>query len=389
MTTATPSDGTVLDSSAGPVVTRRRARGSVTVAEIAAAAGVSVSTVSKVLNGNAGVSQASRQRVQAVLLRRQFQRRAFVRSGTPPVIDVVFTEIGSPWAAEIARGAVRAAAEAGLAVAVTSRPESSGRQSWLDRIMARGTHGVVLVQARLAEHAKSELRSRGLAFAVIDPRGEPDPSVLTIGATNWSGGLAATRHLIELKHRRIGVISGPPDLLCSRARLDGYRSAIEAAGLKLDAQIMRWSDLAVEGGFREAMAMLDLPKPPSAIFAASDLQALGVLEAARLRQVRVPAQLSLVGFDDLPLSRWSSPPLTTVRQPLARMASTAVHMVLAQAGGEGSDYTSVELSTTLVTRKTTAPYRRSTVGEANGQREGKSPGISASAVAVDAQAAPE
>ncbi len=140
-----------------------------------------------------------------------------------------------------------------------------------------------------------------MPFAVVDPRGEPDPSVTTVGATNWSGGFTATRHLIELGHRRIGVISGPSDLLCSRARMDGYRSAMEAAGLPLDPELMQWGDFHVDGGFNEAMAMLARPEPPTAIFAGSDIQALGVLEAARVQHVRVPNQLSLIGFDDLPL----------------------------------------------------------------------------------------
>ena len=122
------------------------------------------------------------------------------------------------------------------------------------------------------------------------------------------------------------MISGPADLLCSRARMDGYRSAMEAADLPLDPDLMQWGDFHVDGGFKEAMAMLSLAHRPTAIFAGSDLQALGVLEAARILQVTVPSQLSLVGFDDLPLSRWTSPPLTTVRQPLAEMAATAVRL---------------------------------------------------------------
>ena len=137
--------------------------------------------------------------------------------------------------------------------------------------------------------------------------------------------------------------------------MDGYRSAMEAAGLSLDADLMQWGDFHVDGGFKVAMAMLSLPEPPTAILAGSDLQALGVLEAARTQHVEVPTQLSLVGFDDLPLSRWTSPPLTTIRQPLAEMAGTAVRLVLAQGRGEDLDSRSVELATSLITRETTAP----------------------------------
>jgi DNA-binding LacI/PurR family transcriptional regulator len=327
----------------------------VTIAHIAAAAGVSPSTVSKVLNGNAEVSAATRQRVQVLLAERGYERRSSAQAGAPPLVDLVFQELESPWAMEIIKGAVAAAAEVGLNVALTSLSEHDSARSWLDHLCARGTRGVILLLASLDKRHKAELRSRGLPFAIVDPRGEPDPTVTTVGATNWAGGFSATRHLIELGHQRIGMISGPTDLLCSRARMDGYRSAMESAGLSIDPDLMAWGDFHVDGGFKAAMAMLSLPNRPSAIFTGSDLQALGVLEAARLQRVRVPSDLSLVGFDDLPLSTWTSPPLTTVRQPLADMASTAVRLVLGLGRSEGIQGQSVELATSLVVRETSAP----------------------------------
>jgi LacI family transcriptional regulator len=336
-------------------VHRPSGRPRVTIAQVAKAAGVSSPTVSKVLNGSADVSESTRRRVQALLVEHNYQRRAVVQAGAPPVVDLVFQELESPWAMEIVRGAVHAAAEAGLTVSLTSLSEDGPGPAWLDHICARGTRGVILLLARLSQRDKAGLRSRGLPFAVVDPRGEPDPSVASVGATNWAGGFAATRHLVELGHRRIGMISGPADLLCSRARMDGYRSAMESAGLALDPELMQWSDFHVDGGFKQAMSMLNLAVRPSAIFAGSDLQALGVLEAARVQHVRVPAELSLVGFDDLPLSTWTSPPLTTVRQPLAEMAATAVRLVLAQGREADNEHRSVELATSLVVRETTAP----------------------------------
>jgi LacI family transcriptional regulator len=330
--------------------------GRVTIAQIATAAGCSPSTVSKVLNGNTDVAPATRQRVQALLAENSYQRRGSSPASAPPLVDLVFQELESPWAMEIIKGAVAAAAGAGLNVALTSLSEHDGARSWLDHISARGTRGVILLLARLDKRHKAELRARGFPFAVVDPRGEPDPSVTTVGATNWAGGYSATRHLIELGHRRIGMISGPVDLLCSRARMDGYRSALESAGIPLDPDLTAWGDFHVDGGFKAAMAMLSLQagRRPTAIFAGSDLQALGVLEAARLQHVRVPPDLSLVGFDDLPLSTWTSPPLSTVRQPLAEMASTAVHLVLSHARG-APEGRSIELATSLVVRETTAP----------------------------------
>ena len=346
-----PSRSAVPASLPAPKPARGRAE-RVTIAQIATAAGCSPSTVSKVLNGNADVSAATRHRVQSLLAEHSYEKRGSTTAGAPPLVDLVFQELESPWAMEIIKGAVAAAGEAGLNVALTSLSEHDGARSWLDHISARGTRGVILLLAKLDKRQKAELRARGLPFAVVDPRGEPDPSVVTVGATNWAGGFTATRHLVELGHKRIGMISGPLDLLCSRARMDGYRSALESAGLRLEADLTSWGDFHVDGGFKAGMAMLSSPRRPTAIFAGSDLQALGVLEAARLQHVRVPSELSLVGFDDLPLSTWTSPPLTTVRQPLAEMASTAVRLLLSP--GELDQDRSVELATSLVVRETTA-----------------------------------
>jgi DNA-binding LacI/PurR family transcriptional regulator len=177
--------------------------------------------------------------------------------------------------------------------------------------------------------------------------------VPSIGAANWAGGMAATEHLIGLGHRRIGTITGRPAVLCSQARLDGYRAALARAGIAADPALVAVGDFHYESALTAALAMLDLPDPPTAIFAASDLQAMGVYEAARQRELRVPADLSVVGFDDVPMARWLPPPLTTMRQPLAEMAALAVRTV---REGDSADFNHrVELSTNLVVRSSTAP----------------------------------
>jgi LacI family transcriptional regulator len=195
----------------------------------------------------------------------------------------------------------------------------------------------------------ARLNARSIPFVVVDPAGEPTPGVPSVGATNWNGGLTATRHLLELGHTRIGMIGGPPGMLCSRARVDGYRAALETAGLTVDPELIRWGTFHVEAGYDHGRALLQLLEPPTAIFAGSDLQAFGVYEAARVLGVEIPRQLSVIGFDDLPMARWVGPPLTTVRQPLTEMAATAARLVL----GQGEDRR-VELATTLVLRQSTA-----------------------------------
>ncbi|MEV4109060.1 substrate-binding domain-containing protein [Nonomuraea sp. NPDC049695] len=176
-----------------------------------------------------------------------------------------------------------------------------------------------------------------------------------VGATNWSGGRSATRHLIQLGHRRIAMISGPDDVLCCRARLDGYRSAMESAGLPVRADLVVRTDLTPEDGHAAALDLLNRPEPPTAIFTGNDLQALGVYQAARALGLRIPTDLSVVGFDDLPLAALVDPPLTTVHQPIAEMAVAATELAIALGRGERTSQAGLELATTLSVRQSTAP----------------------------------
>ena len=323
--------------------------GRVRIADIASAAGVSVPTVSKVVNGRADVAPGTRARVERLLDEHGYRRRSGSRTGSPELLDLVFNELESPWAIELIRGVEEVAREHRLGVVLSAQegPGALGR-SWLDAVAARRSAGVILVVSELTREQADRLRARKIPFVVIDPDGEPAPDVPSVGATNWSGGLTATRHLLELGHRRVGVIGGPPRLLCSRARIDGYRAALETAGLPVEPELIRAGDFHVESGFEHGTALLTMPDRPTAIFAGSDLQAFGVYEAARVLGLEIPAQLSVVGFDDLPMARWAWPPLTTVRQPLTEMAAAAARLVL----GHGEDRR-VELATSLVVRQST------------------------------------
>jgi LacI family xylobiose transport system transcriptional regulator len=216
---------------------------------------------------------------------------------------------------------------------------------------------VLLVFSTLPEDVKRQLVSRAIPFVIVDPAGDPDPDVPSVGSANWAGGLAATRHLTDQGHRRVAIITGPEDLMCSLARLDGYRSALAMAGVEADPGLIRFGDFHVQGGFEHALDLLRRPDRPTAIFAGSDLQALGVLEAARVLGLSVPGELSVVGYDDVPPAQWSSPPLTTVHQPLQRMAEEAARMLLQPKNAKKSA-SRIELATHLVERQSTAPPTR-------------------------------
>jgi DNA-binding LacI/PurR family transcriptional regulator len=325
----------------------------VTIARVADAAGVSVPTVSKVVNGRADVAPHTRERVERVLREQGYRRRAPGRDTRAALLDVVFNELESPWAMEIIQGVEEVARENGLGVVLSAQegPGALGR-SWVDAVAARRSAGLILVVSEVTPEQVARLTARSIPFVVVDPAGEPAPGVPSVGATNWNGGLTATRHLLELGHRRVGMIGGPPAMLCSRARVDGYRAALETAGLPVDPDLIRWGTFHVEAGYEHGRALLELPEPPTAIFAGSDIQAFGVYEAARQLGVEIPSGLSVIGFDDLPMARWIGPPLTTIRQPLTEMAATAARLVLGQGGEQR-----VELATTLVPRQSTVEMR--------------------------------
>jgi LacI family xylobiose transport system transcriptional regulator len=326
----------------------------VTLATVATEAGVSLPTVSKVLNGRSDVSPTTRAKVEHLLEVHGYRRRT---QGPPPtpLIEIVFHELESVWAMELIRGAENVAKQHNATLALT---ESGTRHApgpeWIEGVLRRRPLGVLLVFSTLPEDVKRQLASRAIPFVIVDPAGDPDPDVPSVGSANWAGGLAATRHLTDQGHRRVAIITGPEDLMCSLARLDGYRSAMAMAGLEADPRLIRFGDFHVQGGFEHALDLLQHQDRPTAIFAGSDLQALGVLEAARVLGLSVPGQLSVVGYDDVPPAQWSSPPLTTVQQPLQRMAEEAARMLLQPTDAKKSA-SRIELATHLVVRQSTAP----------------------------------
>jgi LacI family transcriptional regulator len=347
---------TAREAAAGPAP---EPEGRVTITEIARRAGDSVPTVSRVVNGRSDVSPRTRARVEDLLHRHGYRRRAAAPGTRAALLDLLFDDLGSPWAVEIVRGVEEVAHAAGAGTVVSALRGRSGEpRDWMRDLRARASDGVVLVTSALEPVPYDELRVLGVPLVVVDPAGSPALDAPTVGAANWSGGLAATGHLLSLGHRRIGLITGPPRLLCSRARFDGYRAALEGAGLAVDETLVVPGDFRPESGLAGCAALLDLPDPPTAVFAAGDQMALGAVEALRRRGLRVPEDMSVVGFDDLPEVRWSAPPLTTVRQPFTEMGRLAARTVLALARGEQPASPRVELGTELVVRASTAAPAR-------------------------------
>ncbi|NGO70807.1 LacI family DNA-binding transcriptional regulator [Streptomyces boncukensis] len=331
----------------------------VTITAIAREAGVSVPTVSRVVNGRTDVAPGTRAKVEGLLRQYGYRRRTATQRGArAALLDLVFNDLDSPWAVEIIRGVEEVAHADGVGTVVSAIHDRAGSaRQWMRNLRARASDGVILVTSVLEPVLHEELGRLGVPTVVVDPAGSPALDAPTVGATNWAGGRAATEHLLSLGHRRIGFIEGPPRLLCSRARLDGYRAALEAAGAPVLPELSVPGDFYHESGFHGGGRLMELPEPPTAVFASSDQMALGAIEALRRRGLRVPEDVSVVGFDDLPEVRWSAPPLTTVRQPLSDMGKVAARMVLREARGEENDSPRVELATELMLRASTGPPR--------------------------------
>ncbi|MCE6998697.1 LacI family DNA-binding transcriptional regulator [Saccharothrix sp. S26] len=324
-----------------------------TIARIAELAGVSTATVSKVFNGRSDVAADTRAAVEEIMLAHGYRPRT--RFVTAPLLELVLHELAGPYAMEVIRGARRAADAHRMAVVVS---ELAGGHAfdgkWVENALLHRSRCVVAVLCGPTDEQRARLAGRAIPVVQVDPLTEPGPEIPTVRAANHEGGLAATRHLLELGHRRIAAITGPGGALSGRARLDGYRAALLAAGIAPDPALIREGDYQVEEGRRHTHRLLRLPDPPTAVFAGNDAQALGVYQAAYDLGLRVPDDLSVVGFDDLPPAVWVTPGLTTVRQPLADMAAEATLMAIGIARLEPPPHHRLVLPTSLVHRASTS-----------------------------------
>ena len=337
-----------------PAPSAPQGRGGVTIADVARLAGVSVPTVSKVLNGRPGVSEATRRQVEQVLDEQGYEhRRSHAGSGSG-LVDLVINDLDTQWATSLLRGAQAEVARLGLDLVVTTTAAPTSGRTWLEHLARRGSEGVILVAADVHEAAERELGRLRMPVVLLDPIGAAVPSLPTVAATNWAGGRDATEHLLGLGHKRIGFITGPLDDESHRDRLDGYRSALQRRGLPVDPALVRHGNSLVGGGVEHGAALLGLADRPTAVVSGSDEQAYGVYLAAAELGLTVPHDVSVVGFDDVDLCQWVSPTLTTVRQPLLEMGREAARIVVEMSRSDLTPAPRTELATSLVRRRSTS-----------------------------------
>ncbi len=325
----------------------------VTIIDVAAEANVSYGTVSRVINNDVHVKQETRDRVLETMLRLGYIANRQARSlagGRTNTIGVLVPDLGTGYIGEIIRGID---AELGLSnldlILYTTHRTASKEANYVANLAKGMVDGLLLVLPRSPADFIGTLTQGNFPFVLIDHQGigQDCPAV---GAANWQGGFTATEYLIKLGHQRIGFITGWMDLGCALDRLDGYRSALRTNHIPEGPELIYEGTFFQPDGFTGASTMLDLTNPPTAIFASNDVMAMGAMDAVRNKGLRIPDDVSVIGFDDIPQASLIRPALTTIRQPLEKMGRVATQMLLELLSHPPKKTERIELPTELIVR---------------------------------------
>ncbi|MFN2130135.1 MAG: LacI family DNA-binding transcriptional regulator [Anaerolineae bacterium] len=336
----------------------RKSLSSVTIVDVAREAGVSYTTVSRVVNAKGNVKPETRERVLMAMTRLGYvvdQRARSLAGGRSQVIGLLVHDLGTSYIGAVIRGidAELASAQYDLLLYTTHRRKT--KESAYVVTLTRGlADGLLLVLPRNPGDYLETLRQHHFPHVLIDHRGV-DEVTPAVAAANREGAYRATEYLVELGHRRIGFITGAIDQMCAQDRLEGYKAALIDHGLVLAPELVYEGNFFQPRGYAGASVLLELPHPPTAIFSSNDVSAFGVMEAVREHGLRIPDDVSVVGFDDIPQAVQVHPPLTTVRQPLEEMGRTATRMLLEYIKDPQRPIERVELPTELVIRESCRP----------------------------------
>ncbi|WP_245775206.1 LacI family DNA-binding transcriptional regulator [Nonomuraea wenchangensis] len=336
------------------------------MADVARTAGVSLATASKVLNGRSDVGPRTRELVLEAMAEIGYMPTAARHEQTRGrTLVTVLDIVESRYAGTVLQGILVAAtsAQAELLLRLPSdgaaATSPTAARAWMEREKASGVVGIIALAVAVPGSLLLAAEELMVPVVTIDPIDTSESRLVSIGSTNWAGGRSATEHVITLGHRRIGWIGGPLGSAPSLERFHGYQAALSSAGIAPDGALIRHEAFSVEAGHRHGRDLLALDERPTAIVAGNDEIALGVLAAAKDFGISVPGELSVTGFDDTPQTEWTTPKLTSVRQPLVGMGRMAVETVLGMADGVQPASRHLQLATTLSVRESTGPVPRS------------------------------
>lgn len=329
----------------------------ITIADVAARAGVSKTTVSRVLNGKGELDASTAARVRRVIDELGYVPSAGavgLARGRTQIIGMLVPSLTWPWIGEVLQGAVDVVETDGYGVLLftCNRGDDSMRQ-FAAQVSAKSFDGLLVIEPEGTIGHIAALHAGGLPVVLIDDRGHqpPFPSVRT---TNRAGARAAAEHLLDRGRHRPLVITGPERFGCTRERSDGFAEAYAGAGHPLDPALVVEGDFTFECGRRAVASAQAAGLAFDAVFAHNDLSASGAMQAIREAGGTVPGDVAVVGFDDLPLSRHTEPPLSTVRQPLREMGDAAARMLMAHFNGEPMPQSPAVIPTMFVARGSTA-----------------------------------
>ncbi len=302
-----------------------------TIRTVADLAGVSTATVSHVINDTRVVSAPLTARVHEAMEQLDYQPDVVARSlrrRETLTIGLLVPSVEIPFFARVAESIQAAADDAGYSVILCNSGWSLRRErQHLRTLLARRVDGLLCLSLEMTAEDLAPVLRRDTPVVLFE-RSMPDIELDAVEIDNFQGAYDATAHLIALGHRRIACVTGLPHSNLNDTRIRGYQQALEGSGITVDRRLIRAGDYTGADGMRHAHALLDSPDPPTAIFALNDLMAMGVLNVAHGRGLRIPADLAVIGFDGLPLTEFTSPPLSTVQQPVAEMGAAAITMLL-------------------------------------------------------------
>jgi LacI family transcriptional regulator len=329
-------------------------RGYATIADVAQAAGVSVSTVSRVINGKGDVSPRAREAVLQAMADTSYTASPVARSlvgGKTRLIGLHGRQLTDDYAAAVVRGVLDVAEASGYGVLLFAG--GSGGQHGTAPLLRTLPDGVLVVSPTVGAEFDPDPCDGGQPVVFVERR-DRDREWAGVTATNREGTAELTSYLLGLGHRRIGFITGRIYLSSARERLESFQATLAAAGVPLDPSLIEEGHYNQESGFAAARRLLDRPDRPTAIMASNDQEAFGVLNAAREAGLRVPDDLSVVGFDDVPMAELVHPSLTTVRQPLYEIGRSAADMLIHWVEGLPPEPRRIVLPTQLMIRSSCA-----------------------------------
>ncbi len=327
-----------------------------TIREVAESAGVSYATVSHVINNTRFVTQETRDRVLTAMTALNYRPNALARSlrqGKTNTIGLVLPDSANPFFAEISRSIEDEAFKKGYSVFLCNTELDTERELfYVDVLSKKQVDGIIFVAAGDQSDSLDYLRRENMPVVLID-RNLPNVQVDVVLTDHQLGGYLATRHLIGLGHQRIACIAGPSTITPSAERITGYQKALEEAGLPCNENLILRGDYHAQSGMEMTNAILNMTPRPTAIFALNDLMALGALRAASEAGYSIPKDLAVVGYDDLELSRFTSPPLTTISQPKKEISAQAVSLLVQRLSGKSESPSRVVLPPQLIVRRST------------------------------------